>query len=405
MATPVIRLDNVYKRYRIYRRRYQSVKEILVHRRLGEWQDHWAVRGMNLEVEPGTTLGLVGPNGAGKSTTLKLMARILSPDRGRVHVARRVAGLLELGAGFQLDYTGIENINLNASLLGLSKRDIKARIASIVDFSELGDAINDPLRTYSSGMYMRLAFAISVHVDPDVLLVDEVLAVGDEAFQKKCMDHITRFQAMGGTIVLVTHGMGTITELCNRAAWIEDGEVQDLGLPAQVVNAYVNRVREREAANQGPKDVPAVELGEVRLLNRRGEPVHVLEQGEAITVEVAYRVHERVERPVFGIGLYRNDGAYVYGINTMDEGRRLQPMTKDGVFTFTYERLPLLAGTYRLAIAVADESKVRLPIDSYDRLHSFRILAPGGDEGVVHLEHNWALSPDLAPGESDRRIV
>lgn len=405
MTAPVIRLENVHKRYRIYRRRYQSVKEILVHRRMGEWQDHWALRGISLDVEPGTTLALLGPNGAGKSTTLKLMARILSPDKGRVQVARRVAGLLELGAGFQLDYNGIENINLNASLMGLTKRDIKSRVDSIVEFSELGDAINDPLRTYSSGMYMRLAFSIAVHVDPDVLLVDEVLAVGDEAFQKKCLDHITRFQASGGTIVLVTHGMGTVTDMCNQAAWIEDGEVQEIGLPAQVVNAYVDRVREREAAAGGPNDVPAVELGEVRLLNRHGDPVHVIEHGDGITIEVSYRVRERVEDPVFGVALMRNDGAYVYGTNTLVERMKLSPLTKDGVFRFHYDRLPVLAGTYRLSIAVLRESQMLLPIHAFDRVHSFRVLAPGDEEGLVRLEHTWSLDPELSPAESDRRIV
>lgn len=404
MGAPVIRLQDVHKRYRLYRRRYQSVKEILVHRKLGEWYDHWAVRGMSLDVEPGTTLGLIGPNGAGKSTTLKLMARILTPDKGKVQVARRVAGLLELGAGFQLDYSGIENINLNASLMGLTKRDIRSRLKSIVEFSELGDAINDPLRTYSSGMYMRLAFSIAVHVDPDVLLVDEVLAVGDEAFQRKCMDHITRFQASGGTIVLVTHGMGSVTELCNRAAWIEDGVVQEIGLPAQVVNSYVDRVRAREAAAQGSAEAPAVELETVRLLNRRGEVAHVLERGEPMTVEVSYHVRERVDNPVFGVGLTRNDGAQVYGTNTKIEGMHLMPLTKDGTFAFRYENLPLLAGTYRLSLSVSREGD-QLPIHSLDRIHTFRMLAPGNEDGLVRLEHNWTLEPEVSPAVSDRSVV
>jgi ABC-type polysaccharide/polyol phosphate transport system ATPase subunit len=178
LSGSVIRLEDVHKRYRVYRQRYQSVKEIVVHRRLGEWQDHWALRGVSLEVQPGTTLGLIGPNGAGKSTALKLMARILTPDRGRVMIARRVSGLLELGAGFQLDYTGRENIYLNASLLGQTRKDIDLKYQAIVDFSELGAAIEDPLRTYSSGMYMRLAFSIAIHVDPEVPGPDRPLPAG-----------------------------------------------------------------------------------------------------------------------------------------------------------------------------------------------------------------------------------
>ncbi len=405
MARSVIRLEDVHKRYRIYRRRYQSVKEILVHRRLGEWQDHWAVKGMNLEVEEGTTLGLLGPNGAGKSTTLKLMARILTPDKGRILTTRRVAGLLELGSGFQLEYTGMENIYLNASLLGLRKRDIKQRMDSIIDFSELGQAINDPLRTYSTGMTMRLAFSVAIHVDPQVLLVDEVLSVGDEAFQKKCLDHITRFQALGGTIVLVSHGMGTVQDMCNQAAWIEGGVVQAMGNPSTVINGYVDRVREREASQAHLDQVPAVELGEVRLLNRAGEPVHALLRGEQLTLEVPYRVHRRVEDPVFGVAVMRNDGAYVYGTNTLAEGMHLRPLTKDGTFTFRYDSLPMLGGTYRLSIAVFHESQMLLPIHAHDRTYSFRVEGATKEEGVVRLDHAWNVGPTVMRVDEDSRAV
>ncbi len=405
MASTVIRLEDVYKRYRIYRRRYQSVKEILVHRRLGEWEDHWAVKGMSLEVEKGTTLGLLGPNGAGKSTTLKLMARILTPDRGRVATARRVAGLLELGSGFQLEFTGLENIDLNASLLGLTKRDIKKRLESIIDFSELGEAINDPLRTYSTGMAMRLAFSIAIHVDPEVLLVDEVLAVGDESFQKKCLDHITRFQAGGGTIVFVSHSMGQVQDLCNQAAWIEDGVVQAIGNPATVINGYVDRVRDRAAAQELTGEVPAVQLGEVRMLGRDGQPVHALRAGQQLTLEVPYRVHRPVEHPVFGVAVMRNDGAYVYGTNTLVEGMRLRPLKKDGMFTFRYDSLPMLGGTFRLQIAVFDESQMLVPIHTHDRTYSFRVEGTTKEEGVVRLDHAWNVGPTLLRVEEDRRAV
>ena len=403
MSKTMIRLEDVHKRYRIYRRRYQSVKEILVHRRLGEWEDHWAVKGISLEVEQGTTLGLLGPNGAGKSTTLKLMARILTPDKGRILTARRVAGLLELGSGFQLEYTGIENIYLNASLLGLTKRDVKARLDSIVDFSELGQAISDPIRTYSTGMVMRLAFSIAIHVDPEILLVDEVLAVGDESFQKKCLDHIMKFQALGGTIVFVSHGMGTVQDLCNQAAWIDDGVVQSIGNPSTVINAYVDRVRDRDAANTPRGEVPAVELGDVRLLNRTGRPVHALGRGDQLTLEVPYKVHRPVEHPVFGVAVMRNDGAYVYGTNTLAEGMHLRPLRKDGFFTFRYDALPLLGGTFRLSIAVFDESQLLLPIDAHDRTYSFRVEGEGEEEGVVRLDHDWTLAPELLRAEEDHR--
>lgn len=401
MPSAVIQLEDVHKRYRIYRRRYQSMKEIFVHRRLGEWEDHWALRGVSFEVLAGTTLGLVGPNGAGKSTTLKLMARILAPDRGSVRISRKVAGLLELGSGFQMDYTGLENTELNASLLGLSRNDIRRKLPSIIEFSELGDAMRDPLRTYSTGMVMRLAFSIAIHVDPDVLLVDEILAVGDEAFQKKCLDHIARFQAQGGTIVLVSHSAGQVQDLCTHAAWIEDGTVQAAGNPATVVNAYVDRVRGRETTTAEVEvavERPAIELGAVRILDRAGGPVSAVRRGDALVVEVPYHVNEPVEDPAFGISMVRNDGAYVYGTNTSVDGLSLRPLRKDGVVTLRYDRLPLLGGTYRFVISVFSKSRT-LPIDSKDRVYSFRVPTESDEEGLVHLEHEWLLAEEVRPVE------
>lgn len=409
MPSTVMRLEDVHKRYRLYRRRYQSVKEILVHRRLGEWEDHWALKGINLDVTEGTTLGLLGPNGAGKSTTLKLMARILTPDKGRVISTRRVAGLLELGAGFQLEYTGMENIFLNASLLGLSRRDIKQRLESIIDFSELGAAINDPIRTYSTGMVMRLAFSVAIHVDPEVLLVDEVLSVGDVNFQKKCLDHIVRFQADGGTIVLVSHGMAQVRSMCNQAAWIDDGLVQETGNPVEVINAYVEKM-ENEAQTVRPEETPAVELTEVRMLNRAGQPVHALRRGEPLALEVSYRVNRPLDHPAFGVALSRSDGAYVYGTNTWVEGMRLRPLTKDGTFTLRYESLPLLGGTYRFGIAVFKEPErnevQRLKqVHAVDGYHRFQVEGATEEEGVVRIDHSWNVGPALSTLDEERPAV
>jgi len=239
---PVVRFADVEKRYRVYRERYRSLKEVLFHRRFGEWEDRWALRGVSFDIEPGVSFGLIGPNGAGKSTALKLMSKILVPDRGAVEVSGRVAGLLELGAGFQLEYTGRENIFLNASLLGLSRREAEDRYDSIVDFSELGDNINSQLRTYSSGMSMRLGFSVAIHVDARVLLVDETLAVGDEAFQRKCFDWLRRFQDGGGTIVLVSHSLEQVREVCSTVAWIQEGRIQRQGRPDEVIGAYLDQV-------------------------------------------------------------------------------------------------------------------------------------------------------------------
>ncbi|MGH7862632.1 MAG: ABC transporter ATP-binding protein, partial [Candidatus Dormibacteraceae bacterium] len=251
MAPVAIELDGVSKRYRVYRERYRSLKEVLMHRRFGEWEERWALREVSVQVESGSTLGLIGHNGAGKSTTLKLIARILVPDRGRVQVSGRAAGLLELGAGFQPEYTGRENIHLNASLMGLSRREIDARFDDIVSFSELDDVIDTPLRTYSSGMQMRLGFAVAVHSRPEVLVVDEVLAVGDAAFQRKCMDWIETFQGAGGTIAMVSHNLGVVREVCDVVAWMERGRIVRIGESESVVDAYIERVREESGLAGG----------------------------------------------------------------------------------------------------------------------------------------------------------
>jgi ABC-type polysaccharide/polyol phosphate transport system ATPase subunit len=400
MSAAVIQLEDVHKRYRIYRQRYQSVKEILVHRRLGEWVDHWALRGISLEVQPGTTLGLIGPNGAGKSTTLKVMARILTPDRGRARIARRVSGLLELGAGFQMEYSGKENIYLNASLLGLSRRDIDGKYDAIVEFSELGSAIGDPLRTYSSGMYMRLAFAIAVHVEPEVLLVDEILAVGDQSFQQKCLARIGEFQAGGGTIVIVSHSLGSIQEMCTEVAWVEDGVLKEVGSPATVVNAYIDRVREKDQARDASqagesRDLPAVELGKVRTLNRHGEPTRHLEIGDPLLLEIPYRVHRRLDTPVFGVGLYRNDGVHLHGTNTRLDHVTVPALVSDGAIRFDYRGLPLLVGTYRLTVGVFDARDESRPIDLHDKLYSFRVVSGSDEHGLVSLDHDWQMDSDV----------
>jgi ABC-type polysaccharide/polyol phosphate transport system ATPase subunit len=405
-VAPAIELRDVHKRYRVYRERYRSLKEIAIHRRLGEWEERWALRGVSLAVERGHTLGLIGPNGAGKSTALKLIARILVPDQGEVRVAGRVAALIELGAGFQLEYTGRENVYLNASLLGLSRREIDRRFEAIVDFAELRDHIDAPLRTYSSGMYMRLGFSVAIHVDPEVMLVDEILAVGDEAFQRKCFDWLDRFQRAGGTIVLISHNLGAVREMCSQVAWIQEGRLQELGPPGRVVNAYLDHVRAemgrqavlREATGNRDARVPAIEVGTVRLLDAAGRPAEELSIGQPLTVEIGYRVNERVETPVFGVMLYRNDGAYVYGTNSHNDGLDIGPVERDGVVRLTYRSLPLLDGTYRLTVAVFASNRANAaPADYHEQRYSFRIVSGSMEQGMARLDHLWSVEDDQAP--------
>ncbi|MEW8959497.1 MAG: ABC transporter ATP-binding protein [Moorella sp. (in: firmicutes)] len=233
-----IEVKDVWKKFRLYHDKAYSLKERVLFWGRSRAEDFWALKGINLSVAKGSTVGLIGRNGSGKSTLLKIISRILYPTRGEVKVNGRVSTLLELGAGFHPDFTGRENIFLNASILGLSRREIKERLNDIISFAELGDFIDNPVRNYSSGMYMRLGFAVAVHVDPEILLIDEVLAVGDLAFQEKCLARIKELQRNGTTIIFVTHSPKQVEELCDLAVWLDRGEVRMQGPAREVIVAY-----------------------------------------------------------------------------------------------------------------------------------------------------------------------
>ena len=395
MADPVIRFEDVHKRYRIYRQRYQSVKEILVHRRMGEWVDHWALRGVSLEVQPGTTLGLIGPNGAGKSTTLKVMARILTPDRGRTRIARRVSGLLELGAGFQLEYTGKENIYLNASLLGLSRKDIDRKYDAIVEFSELGSAIADPLRTYSSGMYMRLGFAVAAHLQADVLLLDEVFAVGDEEFQRKCFGKIFEFRERGGTIVFVSHDASAVERLCRRAILLRHGLVEHDGSTRDALAHY----RELLADERDPAERAAglrewgsgeVRIAEATLAGSHGEERRQFLGGEALVVRLRVVAEQPVPAPCLSYEL-RDDTGLLLAAGVQDTAELgWNGAPQDLRLRFDVDRLPLGDGRFHLRFGLADAGGGHVYHWLDDALQ-FVVYPGDADRGVVRLEGRWSL--------------
>lgn len=237
-----VEVQNVWKKFRIYHDKAYTLKERLIFWNRQKADEFWALKGVNLTIHSGTTVGLIGRNGSGKSTLLKIISRILYPTRGEVKIRGRVSTLLELGAGFHPDFTGRENIFLNASILGFTRKEIKDKLQDIIAFSELEDFIDNPVRNYSSGMYMRLGFSVAVHVDPDILLVDEVLAVGDLAFQEKCINRIKEMKRQGKTIIFVSHSPDQVEDLCDVAVWLDKGEIKMQGRADQVVEAYVRSV-------------------------------------------------------------------------------------------------------------------------------------------------------------------
>lgn len=238
MTEVAVNIDHVSKKFRLYKERNQSLKSAIMRRRKSVHEDFWALNDVSFGINKGETFGLVGDNGSGKSTLLKCMAQILYPDKGSIATKGRVAALLEVGSGFHPELSGRENIFLNGSILGMAKQEIVKKFDSIVDFSGVSEFIDQPVKNYSSGMYVRLGFSVAIHVDPDILLVDEVLAVGDETFQQKCAGKFVEFRREGKTVIIVSHALGTMITMCDRLAWLNHGELQTVGEPESVVAAY-----------------------------------------------------------------------------------------------------------------------------------------------------------------------
>jgi len=416
-----IEVENVSKQFRLRTvQPHTTLKTAFVELVLGRRRPRrepvlHALKGVSFAVEQGRTLGIIGRNGSGKSTLLKLLAGILQPDSGRIRVNGRVASLLELGAGFHPEFSGRENIFINGIVLGLSKKEVRRRFNDIVRFAELEPFIDEPVRTYSSGMYMRLGFSVAVHTDPDILLIDEILAVGDEAFQKKCYEKIAEFQRLGKTIVLVTHDLDAVERWCHEALWLDGGTIRGQGMPRKVTDLYRQEMAEREGQalleehhrvqgeGQGPALVEAgnrwgsreVEITSVRMLDAAGEERYIYRSGEGATVVVHYRVNKPVDEPVFGIAILRGDGLWCYGSNTEIEGIFIPPLGEEGIVEVLLERLDFIEGTYYLDVAV--HAKDGYPYDYQSRLYSFAVNSEIKDVGVFRIPHRWTIRPGESP--------
>lgn len=405
---PIIRFENVSKRFIFTSETPQSVLEMIItfisrRRRMQRNQDLWAVRDVSFEVLPGEVLGIVGRNGSGKSTLLKLIARILRPNSGRIMINGRTSALLELGAGFHTDLTGRENIFLNASVLGLSREEIQARYKDIVEFSELGDFINMPVKHYSSGMFMRLGFSVAIHVDPDILIVDEILAVGDQQFQAKCIDRILGMMKKGTTIIIVSHNLSLMRKLCTRLIWLEKGVPQAVGPTMDVARQYMahtfgtagkpltDQAVSQQVKRSGSGDA---EITAVRFLNECGEEQDTFKTGDSMTIEIAYLTHKPIDDPEFGLSIFRKDGVHVASPSNLISGLHTGLLEGAGKIRYCIERLPLLPADYELTAGIHD-GITNFQYDNFDRAFSFRIV-PGGTEelyGLVELPSRWEWEP------------
>ncbi|MBP5787008.1 MAG: ABC transporter ATP-binding protein [Kiritimatiellae bacterium] len=359
--------------------------------RRGKTEPFWCIRGANFEIPAGRTVGVIGPNGAGKSSLLGLTAGTISPTEGYVRTRGRIASLLELGAGFHQELTGRENVFLNAALLGIPREDVKKKFDRIVDFAELKDFIDMPVKQYSSGMYVRLGFAIAVEVDPDILLVDEVLAVGDFAFQLKCLARIREFQRRGKTLLFVSHALQTVEEFCHEVFLVNQGRLVAKGEPGDVVLQFIRSAMGKgEGLCTQEYGTREVELGAVRLLDAAGQEAGTFETGGAMTVEIPYAAKRRVEKPVFGFSVKTGNGAYVYGSNTQLAGTVIPSIEGEGTVKLDLSPVRLMQGNYFLSLSVHSW-------DHATQFHRredwcpFRVKNGTGAEGQFMMDARWEV--------------
>jgi len=405
-----IRFDGVSKKFILHRERVRSFQELtlnLFRRDNSSREEFWALRDVSFDVRQGETVGIIGPNGAGKSTALKLISHIIEPTSGRIEVNGRVGALLELGAGFHPDLTGLENIYLNGSILGLSRAEVRRKLDEIISFAELERFIDVPVKHYSSGMYVRLGFSVAVHTNPEVLLVDEVLAVGDQSFQAKCLDRIVDLRRQGLTILFVSHSVEAVRNLCTKAVWLDHGLLRGWGATDKVTQDYVRHVihtdnvqwkQQRPAVvNERRWGSGEVEIVDVQLLDAQGGKRNVFATGERVTVRMRYQAHQPVDHPVFGIGIHRNDGLHINGPNTKMADFPIDRVEGSGEVCYEIEHLPLLRGTYEISVAVYDYDCLHA-YDHHDRTCTLRVQPGAVREtlGLILIPARWQHVPDGA---------
>lgn len=414
-----ISVENISKKFKVYFDKSISLKEKVLFKSRRKFEERTVLEDISFQVKKGEAIGIIGQNGCGKSTMLKLLTKIMYPDAGQIVTDGRISALIELGAGFHPDLSGRENIYTNAAIFGLNHSEINRRIEDIIAFSELGDYIDNPVRTYSSGMYMRLAFSVAINVDADILLVDEILAVGDASFQAKCFNRLREIKASGTTIVIVSHSLGQIEQICDRSIWIHKGKIRADGLPREVHPAYLNYMAQQlvehssEPVQQPPeecaKEQPqvgeepseekehektrwgngAARFTKIRLLDRQGKEKSVFLTGEPMTIEMSYQVNGPLQNPACGIGIFRDDGVHCYGVNTQIDRIKGLALKSEGTIRFEVKENLLLSGNYTLDVAIHTEDG--FAYDYYRYAKRFQMVDRENEAGMIRLPHGWIV--------------
>lgn len=405
----VISVRNVKKMFRVYRDRGNTLKDRILFAGRRKYEEHWVLNGVSFEVKRGEAIGLIGQNGCGKSTTLKMLTKILYPDEGTIEMKGRVSSLIELGAGFHPDLSGRENIYTNASIFGLSRKEIDARLEDIIAFSELEAFIDDPVRTYSSGMYMRLAFAVAINVDADILLIDEILAVGDAAFQAKCFRKLQEIKGRGTTIVIVSHAMSQLELICDRSIWVADGLVKMDGKPRDVHPRYMEWMSRKNQQEEKKKDEQETgEAGEtdsdgnlkrwgsgearmtgVKVLGADGTEKTDFSPWDPFTIHIDYTAQKQLDDAVIGLAVYRSDGTLVYGTNTLIDTSSPVTLKTAGTIDLKIEGLPASNGSYSIDLALHRPDGFNY--DFWRDICTIQIADKVQTPGEIALSHHWDI--------------
>lgn len=353
-----ISIRDVSKSFRIYHDRNQSLKAAIMRRKRATFEEFWAVKDVSLEIPTGSTFGLMGHNGSGKSTLLKCIAKILKPNAGTIVSNGRLAAMLEVGSGFHPELSGRENVYLNGSILGMSQHEIDSKFDTIVEFAGVGEFIDQPVKNYSSGMYVRLGFSVAIHVDPEILLVDEILAVGDMQFQEKCREKFAEFKESGRTVVVVSHGASEMRNFCDSIAWLDHGKLVDTGPAAEIVDKYSDASHDaREVETGGTRHgTGAAELSRVELLDSAGRDQRRFYTGDQVTLRLHFRTKEPIKRPVFGVSISALDGAYLWAHHSLDGDYVPDMIDGAGSVDVVIPKLPLQPGIFDLSASIVDHT-------------------------------------------------
>lgn len=408
--TTAVKVSNLTKIYKMYDAPKDRLKEAMGLGKNNKYhRDYYALDNVSFEVETGEIVGVVGRNGSGKSTLLKILTGVLNPTEGNIEINGKVAALLELGAGFNMEYTGMKNIYLNAAMMRVPEEEIEKKIPEILEFADIGDFIHQPVKTYSSGMFVRLAFAVAINVDPDILIVDEALAVGDARFQLKCMDKFLEFVKKGKTIFFVTHDVNSVKRFCNRAIWLDSGKMVMDGETDEVTDRYLDYLKSELPVNKyfdmyvngkeesghvvGEEYIQNINIAEIvslRMYNNVGREIDDINYGEDLTVKVGYVVSDTsIRKPLLGVAIRRIDNEYICGLNTKLDNTSIPWKKGYNEISLTYSGFNLVGGEYYFDSGIFDQTGI-VNIDYKSKIKSFFVKMDYIAEGVVVLPHKWS---------------